>query len=91
MGLAIADPDDISLVNNFIITPMIFFCGSFFPVQNLPPALQTIVSVLPLSLANKLMRLPAWDSQAAGSTAILGLMGLGLLLWGARGLKNYSE
>lgn len=91
LGLAIADPDDISLVNNFIITPMIFFCGSFFPVQNLPPALQTIVSVLPLSLANKLMRLPAWDSQAAGSTAILGLMGLGLLLWGARGLKNYSE
>jgi ABC-type multidrug transport system permease subunit len=91
LGLVIADPDEISLVNNFIITPMVFFCGSFFPIQNLPVFLQAVVSVLPLSIANSLMRQVVWNSQAAGNAAILALMGLSLLLWGARGLKKYSE
>ncbi len=91
LGLAIADPDEISLVNNFLITPMVFFCGSFFPVQNLPVFLQTIVALLPLSMANSLVRLTAWNGYAAVQAAALALTGLGLLLWGAWNLKKYSE
>lgn len=91
LGLAIADPDEISLVNNFLITPMIFFCGSFFPAQNLPASLQAVVAILPLSMANSLVRLNAWNSHAAGQAAALALLGLGLLLWGAGSLKKYSE
>jgi ABC-type multidrug transport system permease subunit len=91
LGLVIADPDEISLINNFIITSMIFFCGSFFPIQNLPDIMQTVVAVLPLSIANSLLRLEVWNSQAAGKAAILAAMGLGFLLWGVRGIKQYDE
>ncbi|MGL5512552.1 MAG: ABC transporter permease, partial [Sporomusa sp.] len=91
IGLVVADPDEISLVNNFIITPMIFFCGSFFPIQNLPKIMQAIVAVLPLSYANSMLRLEVWNMQAAGHAAILAAMGCCLLLLGVRGLKQYSE
>lgn len=90
-GLRIADPDEISLVNNFVITPMIFFCGSFFPVQNLPDMLQMLVSVLPLSIANSLIRLEFWSSAAAVKALILAAMGSGFLLWAVRSLKKYNE
>lgn len=91
LGLVIADPDEISLVNNFIITPMIFFCGSFFPIQNLPGSMQAVVGVLPLSIANSMMRLEVWNVQAAVHASILAAMGLSLLLWSARRLEKYSE
>lgn len=90
-GLRIADPDEISLVNNFVITPMIFFCGSFFPVQNLPDMLQMLVSALPLSIANSLIRLEFWSSAAAFKALILAAMGSGFLLWAVRSLKKYNE
>lgn len=91
VGLMIGDADEISLVNNFIITPMIFFCGSFFPMQNLPEALRAVLAVLPLSIANNLLRLEAWTIQAAGGAAVLAAMGCGFLWWGVRGLKQYDE
>lgn len=91
VGLSVDDPDEISLVNNFIITPMVFFCGSFFPIQNLPDILQTLLSALPLSIANHLIRLEAWSIGAAGQAAVLAAMGGGCLLWGVRGLKKYDE
>jgi lipooligosaccharide transport system permease protein len=31
-----------------VITPMMLLCGVFFPVEQLPPALQTVAGVLPL-------------------------------------------
>lgn len=91
VGLRVTDPEEISLFNNFLITPMIFFCGSFFPIQNLPVAVKTIVAFLPLSLANSLLRTQGWGYDAALSATALLLIGL-LLLWAAvRMLENYSE
>lgn len=39
-----------------IITPMVLLCGVFFPVDQLPPALQTVSSFLPLTHAINLAR-----------------------------------
>lgn len=39
-----------------VITPMVLLCGVFFPVEQLPPALQTISSALPLTHAISLAR-----------------------------------
>ncbi len=39
-----------------IITPMVLLCGVFFPVEQLPPFLQSISSVLPLTHAINLAR-----------------------------------
>ena len=38
------------------ITPMVLFCGVFFPVDKLPPALQALSAALPLSHAVDLVR-----------------------------------
>lgn len=56
IGLWIKNPDALSSVINFIITPMTFFCGTFFPLHNLPLWLQKVVGILPLTLANNLLR-----------------------------------
>ena len=38
------------------ITPMVLFCGVFFPVEKLPPVLQALAAVLPLTHAVDLVR-----------------------------------
>jgi ABC-type multidrug transport system permease subunit len=91
VGLWVSDPDEISLVNNFLITPMIFFCGSFFPVKNLPPLITSIVSILPLSLANALLRMDAWGLQAVQHALLLAAAGTVLLIGGVRMLRQYNE
>jgi len=39
-----------------VVTPMVLLCGVFFPVSQLPPALQQVSSVLPLTHAIELAR-----------------------------------
>lgn len=90
VGLWVSDPDEISLVNNFLITPMIFFCGSFFPIKNLPVLVKPVVAALPLSLANNLLRTEAWEN-AAQPILLLGIAGIILLLGGVQTLKQYNE
>jgi ABC-type multidrug transport system permease subunit len=47
---------DQAVVTNFIITPMIFLCGTFFPVDKLPLFFKWIVYVLPLTYSTKVIR-----------------------------------
>lgn len=90
VGLWVSDPDEISLVNNFLITPMIFFCGSFFPIKNLPAFVKPVVAVLPLSLANNLLRTEVWES-AVQHMLLLGVAGILLLFGSIHMLKQYNE
>jgi len=39
-----------------VVTPMVLLCGVFFPVSQLPPLLQHVAAVLPLSHAIELVR-----------------------------------
>jgi lipooligosaccharide transport system permease protein len=39
-----------------VITPMVLLCGVFFPVAQLPPLLQSVSAVLPLTHAIDLVR-----------------------------------
>lgn len=91
IGLMVKNPDALSIVINFIITPMTFFCGSFFPVDNLPHVLRSIVKLLPLSLTNELLRLDNISAAAAADMGLLMLMGLLVFGAGVRRIENYSE
>lgn len=55
-GLLIKDLEDIAVITNFIIMPMAFFSGTFFPLDTMPPALSHAFGLLPLSQANLLLR-----------------------------------
>jgi ABC-type multidrug transport system permease subunit len=50
---------DQSLISNFIITPMAFLCGTFFPVDYYPSWVQTLISFLPLTHASLAVRASA--------------------------------
>jgi len=52
---------DQGMLSSFVITPMAFLCGTFFPVELYPEWLRTVVNVLPLTPAAKTIRAAALD------------------------------
>ena len=91
VGLLVRQPDDVAFVNNFIIMPMTFFGGSFFPVDSLPEALRVLVMIFPIGALNRLMRSPVWDESMLTASLVLVLLGL-LFFWVSVLLyRRYSE
>ncbi|HCC68797.1 MAG TPA: ABC transporter [Nitrospiraceae bacterium] len=91
VGMLTKDPEDNAVYNNFFIMPMAFFSGTFFPIDRLPPIAKEIVTLLPLSYTNTLMRSQGIATAEIVSIAVLFLFSLVLFLYGARLIKNYSE
>jgi Nod factor-specific ABC transporter NodJ protein len=48
-GLLINSHAGVAKASNFVITPMSFLCGTFFPLDKFPPTIRTIIRILPLS------------------------------------------
>ncbi|MDR1363557.1 MAG: ABC transporter permease [Spirochaetaceae bacterium] len=48
-GLCIDSHADMAKTSNFIITPMSFLCGTFFPLDRFPLILRKIIEFLPLT------------------------------------------
>lgn len=90
-GLAVKQAEDISLITNLFITPMVFFGGSFFPLQNLPAPLAAVASVLPIGSINVLLR--TYDGTADVLPAILVLSALTAIFsgWSIYLYAQYSE
>lgn len=91
VGLSINGQEQFSIVINFFITPMTFFCGSFFPVANLPVLVQEIVRFLPLTLANQLLRAEWFMGEAVAAAAVLFIFVIVLYLYSTYRVHNYSE
>lgn len=90
-GLWVRDPDALALVMNCIITPMTFFCGSFFPVDRLPDVVRLLAQYLPLTLSNELLRSQSWSEQACMAALVLAFTAAAAFCLGVRQLKTYSE
>jgi Nod factor-specific ABC transporter NodJ protein len=56
VAMLVRDHGDQATVNNFIITPMIFLCGTFFPIDRLPVFMKWFVHILPLTYSSKVIR-----------------------------------
>jgi len=60
MGLAAAaysrSIDELSYPQYLLVFPMFLFCGVFYPVENLPRALQAVAWIFPLTSVNSLVR-----------------------------------
>ncbi|GHV83790.1 transport permease protein [Spirochaetia bacterium] len=48
-GILIDSHADMAKVSNFIITPMSFLCGTFFPLDKFPLPLRHVFNILPLT------------------------------------------
>jgi ABC-2 type transport system permease protein len=91
IGMLTKTHEDTSTYANFFILPMVFFSGTFFPIDRMPKLLQYIILCLPLTHTNILIRKAVLDGQ--GLTAVLVMIGYALLFFilGSQKIKNYSE
>jgi ABC-type multidrug transport system permease subunit len=60
MAMLVKSHADQSTLTNFIITPMAFLGGTFFPVDRLPDWAQKLVYLLPLTHASNAIRQTAF-------------------------------
>ena len=65
---------DITRFSTFVILPMTFLCNTFFPLDRVPGAVQTLIRLLPLTHASGSLRSMAYG--AAPSLLSLGVLAL---------------
>lgn len=56
MGLLVNSHSDMAKFTSFVITPMSFLCGTFFPIDKMPELLRWIIYLLPLTHTNIALR-----------------------------------
>jgi ABC-2 type transport system permease protein len=93
---SVADtPEAVGAVGNFIMVPMAFLAGAFYPLDLMPGWLQAVSHALPLryfndGVADALSGRATWagtglDCAAlAGFTVLFGLIGLRMFRWSSR-------
>ena len=80
LAMLIKSHADQGLLNTFVITPMAFLGGTFFPMDKLPEWLQCVLSVLPLSHASRSIRAAAFGGRPE-AVSLLALVLCGLLFF----------
>jgi ABC-2 type transport system permease protein len=68
------------LLTNFIITPMAFLGGTFFPVERMPPWVQNSLHFLPITHAAKSIRAASYGKTPELEPYVI-LAGLGLIFF----------
>ncbi|MBW1644887.1 MAG: ABC transporter permease [Deltaproteobacteria bacterium] len=71
---------DQAMLFNFIITPMAFLGGTFFPVDRMPSWVQVLLQALPLTHASYLIRSGAYGRSASALPLVL-LLVIGLVFF----------
>lgn len=63
MSLVIKSHMDMARFRNFVMTPMVFICGTFFSLENIPDYISKIIKILPLTPASYGLRAMAlgWE------------------------------
>jgi ABC-2 type transport system permease protein len=90
IGMIIArfvkDPDGADAAANVITFPMMFLSGTFFEISQMPPFLQTIASVLPLTYVSQGLRASmifGQTQQAIFNTALITVLGIASIVVGS--------
>ncbi len=71
MAMLVKSHADQSLLTNFILTPMAFLGGTFFPLDRLPDWLQTFLGFLPLTHASTAIRAAALGKPVQVTSILL--------------------
>lgn len=60
-AMSIKSHADQTLITNFIITPMMFLGGTFFPIENLPNLVKPLIEFLPIAIVSHAIRAHLWN------------------------------
>jgi len=55
-AMLVKSHSDQATINAFLITPMMFLSGTFFPVEQMPLAIRVVASIFPLTYSTQLIR-----------------------------------
>ncbi|MCX8027015.1 MAG: ABC transporter permease [Thermodesulfovibrionales bacterium] len=91
VGMVTKTHEDTSTYNNFLIMPMAFFSGTFFPIDRMPLLLKSVIYVFPLTHTNILIRKSSFDMEAFISLFVIVSFATVFFLIGSRLIRNYSE
>ena len=80
LAMLVKSHADQSLLNSFVITPMAFLGGTFFPVERLPLWAQKIIWFLPLTHASHAIRQASFGERPTAE-AFMVLAGAGILFF----------
>jgi len=80
LAMLVKSHADQSLLTSFVITPMAFLGGTFFPVDRLPVWAAKIIFLLPLTHASKAIRQTAFGASP-GCFSYLLLTAIGIILF----------
>ncbi len=91
LAMLVKSHADQSLLTSFVITPMAFLGGTFFPLERLPLWAQKALSILPLTHASHAIRSTAFGENPAWQAyALLTAAGL-VFFWLALGTVNKAR
>lgn len=91
VGMLTRSHEETATYANFLIMPMAFFCGTFFPLDRVPWVLKNIIYLLPLTHTNILIRKVEMDPAAWLSLLVLVVYGTIFFFWGKRLIDAYNE
>lgn len=89
VALKIKSHPDMARFNNFFITPMVFICGTFFSLENIPGLVGKLINFLPLTPASYGLRAVALNWELPVWAPLIQVFYLILFL--AMGLRAYSK
>jgi len=82
LGLYVRDVETAAAVANGIAFPMMFLGGSFFQIDAMPPALQTVAYLLPLTYVNEGLRATmVFGNTSTALTYLLITLALGVVFF----------
>lgn len=90
-GIYMKDIESNAVIANFVIMPMAFFSGTFYPIDYLPTLLKKLVYLLPLSHTNMIMRADNINNSVIISIIYLAVISIIAFMLGTRMISKYSE
>lgn len=75
-AMIVKSHSDQATINAFLITPMMFLSGTFFPVEQMPLAIRAVASIFPLTYSTQLIR----ATLTPGATVDFALFGVLLVI-----------
>jgi len=91
IGMRAKTHEDTATYSNFLIMPMAFFSGTFFPVDRMPYLVKAVIYVLPLTHTNILIRKTAMDMEAWLALALMAVYAAIFFLYGSKLIREYNE
>lgn len=92
LAMLVKSHADQALLTSFVITPMAFLSGTFFPLENMPVWLKPILRLLPLTPATEAIRAAAFGQRPPlAPYLILGVLGAAAFLLAVNFVKKAKD